>query len=302
MRASSFQVGALEHALHYAGPRQSLRWLEVHHRHAPAGRGVGLDGYAAALEAACRLSTAAPWLVSLGCGSGGKEAAFLGVTSAALAGAVAVDASPTLVWTALEFWQAARPGLCCQGLVADLDASADWAAGLAAWTGSGPRVFAFFGLLPNLEPGRARAILRPLLRSGDILVLGANLASGSGGLAEAERILPQYNNSETLYWLSAALEDADIPAAAWTPEWAVAERDGWARIEVYARFCADAEGRWLGGSRHFGLGERLRLFFSNRPSASQVRSWIREDLGEIAGEWLDENGEEGRWVIRCIGD
>jgi len=300
-RARSFQCGALEHGLHYAGPVQSLRWLEVHRCHAPAGRGAGLDGYGDALQAACREAGGAPWVVSLGCGGGGKEAAFLARSGATPSGAVAVDTSPTLVWTALEAWQAARSGLAFHGLAADLAASARWAPGLDAWTGATPRVFTFFGLLPNWEPAAAKDALRPLLRAGDILVLGANLAPDAGGTSGAVRVLPQYNNPETVHWLSAALEDAGIPPACWTPEWSLAEASGWARIEARARFTAPAEARWPGGSRRFSPGDGLRLFFSNRPAAAQVRRWIEEGVGRIRAEWLDENREEGRWMVRCTG-
>jgi uncharacterized SAM-dependent methyltransferase len=296
VQARSFTQGRLEPALHYAGPRQALRWQAVHRAHAPAGRGVGLEPYVEAMQAAGQGAGSRGWWVALGCGGGGKEAAALAKMEPA--GLVAVDVSPTLVWSAQEAWRAVRPELEVRGLVADLEAASAWVPGLEAWTGAAPRVVTFFGVLPNMEPERAQAALSPLVREEDFLVLGANLAPGADGPSGAARVLGQYANAETEHWLAAAMEDADVPRATWEVEWEVAEAGGWARIRAWARFTRPATAQWEGGMRRFAAGERVELFFSNRPTAAQVRAWLEAGGWEVVSEWLATNGEEGTWLAR----
>jgi hypothetical protein len=50
--------------------------------------------------------------------------------------------------------------------------------------------------------------------------------------------------------------------------------------------------------RRFAPGERVELFFSNRPTAAQVRGWLERGGWRVAGEWLAADGEEGTWLAR----
>jgi hypothetical protein len=72
-----------------------------------------------------------------------------------------------------------------------------------------PRLFTFFGVVPNLEPAFVAKLLRELLRPGDVLLASVHLAPVGEGVdleAAMRKILPQYDNAETLAWLRAAME------------------------------------------------------------------------------------------------
>ena len=64
-------------------------------------------------------------------------------------------------------------------------------------------------MVPNLEPSVVTRLFRAILQPGDILLVNAHLAPIGEGvdLATAmEKVLPQYNNAETLAWLGEGLE------------------------------------------------------------------------------------------------
>jgi uncharacterized SAM-dependent methyltransferase len=300
MLVASFKNRRMEHGFHYASPRQALRWLEVHRRHSPAAGGGPAAGiYPASMRAAAAEVGAGAWLVSLGCGGGGKERAW--VEAGGLSGAVACDVSPALVWTARDAWKQAAPELEVRGVVADVRAVADLAPLWDGWTGMRPRVFTFFGMMPNFEPDEALPGLVAGLRAEDVLLLSANLAPGFDPWEGCTHVLPQYANAETEHWLRAVLDDLDVPREVFDVEFLVRECRGIHRIEATAVFRAPGTVAAGGASWAFQPGERLRLFFSQRPTLAQVRAQCADLKLRVLGEWVAPDGQEAVWMLRREG-
>ena len=76
-----------------------------------------------------------------------------------------------------------------------------------------PRIFTFFGLVPNFDPMQVADIFRAVLRPGDTLVVSAHLAPVDQHVdtdAALRKVLPQYDNAETRAWLNAALDELGL--------------------------------------------------------------------------------------------
>lgn len=297
--ARSLDTRTMDHGFHYASPRQALRWLAIHRRYSPAVQDAGVvETVTDALLTAARAAGPEAWVVSLGCGGGNKEAALLrALRPACPAGAVACDVSPSLVWSALDAWREAAPGLPVQGLVADVGSAGDLEATLAGWTGKSPRVFTWLGMLPNFESGEALPGVAALLRAGDRLVVSANLAPGPDLRAGCLRVLPQYDNPETAHWLRAVLEDLEVPREAFRVEFALEVPEGGpGRIEAGAVFSQAVEVAWAGRRWRFAPGDRLRLFFSLRHTPALVEAQLRALGLEVEHAAVAASGEEGVWT------
>lgn len=297
LRAQAFTTGRVDPALHYVSPRQALRWIEVHQAHCPALRADFDTLYRQALlQAAARLVPQHSWLLSLGCGTGRKELPLL--ESGTLAGAIALDLSAALVWSAWACWQSAAPGTALYGVAAHLGTVDTLTTACDAWTGSATRLVTCFGLLPNLDPAATALILEKSVRRGDWLLLGANLLPAPGGLPEMRRILAQYDNPETRRWLATFLQEADLPDTAWSMDFSISQVGEWHRIEAQARFHQTVQARWSGGAQTLEPGAQLLLFFSQRPTAAQVRTLLAESGLDLQQEWLMPGGEEGLWLCQ----
>lgn len=239
-------------------------------------------------------------VIGLGCGGGHKEAQLLQALDRAgrRPTFVACDVGSDLVLTTLDR-TAQATGIRQQSpaLVADLREAADLGGVWDRWTGRVPRIFTFFGMLPNFMPGEVMPSIASWLRPGDVLLFSANLAPGADYQEGCEKILPLYDNAATRTWLSAVLEDLGIPASSFELNCRIASGGKWKRVEVWAEFLRDAEVRMDGKTYEFTEGKRMRLFFSNRQTPALVEEMVGSLGLRTAKAWIAESGEEGVWAV-----
>jgi len=209
---ASLQANRLDPKLLYVTPRQAELWREVSLKHSPIHSNpeftrIYREAYAQIAEG---MHAEKIHVVGLGPGTGLKEAE-LAARLQSLGREVlftAIDVSRDLVEDASKRVAAtgasADRHLVCD--LAELDYIKDW---LDANDRETPRLFTFFGIAPNLEPIFVAKLLRELLRPGDVLLASVHLAPVSEGVgidAAMDKIVPQYDNAETLAWLREAME------------------------------------------------------------------------------------------------
>ncbi len=209
----SLESGRLDPKLLYVSDRQAALWREVFLRHSPIhGNPEFARIYREAFAlTADRLAGKSVHFVGLGCGTGLKEAQLSRCLRerGCEVDFSAIDVSRELVEEAAR--QVAETGASApRHLVCDL-AEIDF---LKKWLDSAshkaPRLFTFFGLVPNLEPAFVVRLWREILRPGDVCLVSVHLAPVSDGVDLASamaRVLPQYDNAETRAWLAAAREE-----------------------------------------------------------------------------------------------
>jgi len=168
--------------------------------------------------------------------------------------------------------------------LAEADFISDW---LEHSAGNLPRVITFFGLVPNLAPSTVIRLFRAVVRPGDVLLASAHLAPVGEGTDVApamQRVLPQYDNPETLAWLKAALEALGIKDQVELPEIKIGEMEG------VPAFVATA--RWKRG------GAPLQLFHSLRYTPILFEETLRSAGFEIERLAITSCREEAIWAIR----
>lgn len=288
---------------HYVSYKQAQKWLAVHEAHSPARTDPAcLAIYEASFAAVAKaLSTGAARVVGLGCGGGQKEAQLL----RALAGQgrelsyTPCDVSLPLVLTASEAATAVVPGLECGPLVCDLTHADDLMDVLnSLGSTSVPRIFTFFGMIPNLEPEVIMPRLAALIRPGDFLLFSANLAPGADYAAGVRRILPGYANPETAEWLLTFLYELGVEQGVGALHFSV--EDSAAGLKrIVADYCFGKEQRLRVGGDGFEFkpGGRIRLFFSYRYTPDRVAALLAQFGLAVVNHWITPSGEEG--VFLC---
>jgi uncharacterized SAM-dependent methyltransferase len=184
----------------------------------------------------------------------------------------------------------------------DLAATENWVGALASnLDDRDPRVILFYGMLPNMDPAIVGPRLAALLRPGDLLLLSANLASGTDYTAGAQAVLPLYENSETRAWLALALEDLGLSPmdSEWRFEIAASKAlEGLLGIEVSLVF--ETAKRVAVGDEVIELpaGEPLRILRSNRYTVEMVQAFLAIHGIEILDRAISGNGQEGVFLAR----
>lgn len=290
---------------HYESVKQVGKWLALHQACSPSraeascGRAYEL-GFEAA---AARLAGPRIHLVGLGCGGGRKDAALLRRLHAPGREVfyTPVDVSLAMV---LEGWQSAMaeiPESNCLPLVCDLAATEDLAAVLEEPRAArAARIYTFFGMIPNFEPGTILPRLGALVRAKDLLLFSANLAPGADYAAGVRHILPQYDNALTRDWLITLLLDLGVEATDGAMRFCVEadpEGKGLERVAAYFDFahprCLKVEGERFA----FEPGDSLRLFFSYRYTPEKVRAALAPQGLQVLAQWLADSGEEGVFLV-----
>lgn len=296
---------AVHHKFHYASYKQAALWLALHEAFAPSRRDPrARSAYRRAFDAAAALAPGRVHVAGLGCGGGRKDAALLRRLRAAGAELfyTPVDASLPLVLAARRAPGAALPETNCLPLVCDLAAAKDLPEVLDASAPKAPRVYTFFGMLPNFAPEEILPLLARLVSSRDQLLLSANLAPGPDYAAGLRQILPQYDNAATRAWLFSFLSDLGVEPADGRMRFAIspAGSAGLQRVEAWFDFLRARSLRLEGRVFNFAAGERVRLFFSNRHTPQILRASLRQHGLEITNEWLPPSREEGVFLVRKL--
>ncbi len=290
--AASLRANRLDPKLLYVTSRQAELWREVSLKHSPIHTNAEFsriyrDAYARFTEG---IGAREVHLVGLGPGTGLKEAEL--ATKLLSQGRevkfTAIDVSRDLVEEASRRVVASGAGdsrhLVCD--LAELEFIKDR---LDAIDRELPRIFTFFGLVPNLEAAFVGELLRELLRPGDVLLASVHLAPvGEGVSVEAamRKILPQYDNAETLAWLNEAMIQWRLNESMQAPRIVLGERDGIPCIRGTAAWeSADAAA--------------FQLFFSLRYTPQLFEELLRS--AGVRGEMLALTAcrEEAIWAVRC---
>ena len=300
---ASLHANRINPKLLYVTPRQTELWRQVFLRHSPIhGNPEFARIYREALaRVAQQLPPGKVTLVGLGCGTGLKELDFYSRLKASGREVEfsAIDVSRDLVMESVQKLVAAganhRQSLVCD--LAEADFIADW---LGRTADTHPRVFTFFGLVPNLAPSVVTRLFRAILRPGDLLLASVHLAPVGDGMdlpAAMESVLPQYDNPATLAWLTAALEQWDLVDYLDAPEMKIGELEGVPAFVATARWkSSEPLERW---GRRFSpkVDEPLRLFHSLRYTPTMFEDLMRKESFKVERLAITACREEAIWVI-----
>lgn len=273
----------------YVTPRQAELWRQVFLKHSPIHANpefarIYRDAFA---QIAARIQSEKVLIVGLGCGTGLKECDLYSHLKARGCEAMfsAVDVNYDLVVESVQKLSAAGAGHG-QSLVCDLNESDFISGWLDRSVEKLPRMITFFGLVPNLTPSTVIRLSRSVLRPGDVLLASAHLApvgEGTDVATAMERVLPQYDNPETLAWLTAALEALGREDQLEPPEMKIGEMDG------VPAFIATA--RWKSGKAS------LQLFHSLRYTPSLFEEMLRNAGFEMERLAMTSCREEAIWAV-----
>ena len=288
--AEARQANRIDPKSLYVTPRQAELWRQVFLRHSPIhGNPEFARIYREAFaRIADRIKSEKIHLVGLGCGTGLKELDLYSHLKARGCDALfsAIDVSHDLVVESAQKLVAAGASHD-RSMVCDLAESAFVAEWLGRASGHFPRIMTFFGLVPNLSPSVVKQLFRAILRAGDILLVSAHLApvgEGIGLSAAMQSVLPQYDNAETLAWLDAGLEQADLKDRVEAPEMSIGE------VEGVPAFVAKA--RWKSKTK-----EPLHLFSSLRYTPQLFEKLLRDDGFNLELLGITSCREEAIWAV-----
>jgi len=302
---TSLRTRRVNHKFHYDSVKQTQKWLALHQRYSPTRNDADCQAIYERSFAAAAAHIPSPRVkvIGLGCGGGQKDTRLLRLLAAAgrAVGYAPCDVALAMVLTARQAALAVVPAQACFPCVFDLAAADDLPAvfdeGLPPGT---PRLFTFFGMIPNFEPAFILPRLAALVRPGDGLLFSANLAPGPDYAAGVRRILPQYDNPPTREWLLTFLLDLGVERG-----------DGELRFEIETD--PDSALQRVTGNFYFTRPRRVeieaetfdfeagavvRLFFSYRYTPDRVRSALDRHGLNVREQWLTQSGEEGVFWCR----
>ena len=162
------------------------------------------------------------------------------------------------------------------------------------------RLIAFFGMIPNFEPGVILPRLAELVRPADYLLFSANLAPGADYAAGVQRILPLYDNPPTREWLMTFLRDLGVAASDGELCFTVEDDpagSGLKRVAANFRFVRSWEIMVDAERFRFAAGEAIRLFFSWRHTPALVRALLEQQGLLVLDQWITKSGEEGVFLV-----
>lgn len=299
---ASLRSRRVNHKFHYDSIKQTQKWLALHQAFSPSRNDADCAAiYERGFEAAAtRIGAPQVAVVGLGCGGGQKDAKLLKLLRAAGKEVVymPVDVSTAMVLVARAEALKLLPPPDCFPLVCDLATMNSWAPLLEVLptrVASMPRLFTFFGMLPNFDSEVALPRLAGLLGPRDTLLLSANLAPGTDYDAGVRRILPLYDNALTRDWLLAFLVDLGVEVQDGALEFGIEtanEKSGLKRVTVDFVFNRPRELRLDEEVFHFAPGEKIRLFFSCRHTPAMVESLLASQGLRLKGSWIAKSDEE----------
>ena len=293
----------LNHKFLYESNRQANLWLAIHNGYSAYRidsntRSIYVKMFSRLADS---LGSGAVTLISIGCGSGHKDAELVKILSdrGCSLDYLACDVSPGLTIAAGDVVREAVPGIAVSRMVFDLLSDSDPLRNLE--TGrhdDAPRIVAAFGMVPNFTPDELFPRIRNALLIGGKLIISVNL-SGDGAL---ESVLPQYDNQGTREWLLAFVRDLGLHADPGDLQFSIESDQRFTslkRIEANLTL-SDAQAVTIGAeSIHFGFEDRLRVFYSYRYTIDQLVAVLAHYSLRIADREISTSGEEGVFVIEA---
>ena len=303
---TSLRNNRIEPKFLYVTSHQSGLWRQIFLRHSPIHGNpefsrIYREAFGAVLG---RISPEKVLLVGLGCGTGAKELDLYRALHGRGRDAVfaAIDVSRDLVAESIGQLTAAgaehRRSLVCD--LTQTDFLKDW---LEAQESTLPRLITFFGLVPNFMPSAIAIIFRAILRPGDLLLVSAHLAPVrqetpdeiAAGMSE---VLPQYNNHETLAWLSAALENWGLTERVQLPGMIIGEVEGVPAFLGLAHWKTTAPFEQWGQIFTPSANTPLRLFYSLRYTPQLFEEKLRQEGLHAERLAITSCRQEAIWCIR----
>ena len=302
---TSLRARQLNHKFLYDGLKQTRKWLALHDACSPARNDIDcVEAYDEAFGAAAdRVAARRVHVISLGCGGGQKDISLLKRLrqSGKQVGYTPCDVSVAMVLTARQAALEILDSNDCFPLVCDLLTADDLAGVLRQQTpADAARLVTFFGLIPNFEPPALLPRLADLLHRDDCLLFSANLAPGSDYAAGVQRIRSLYDNALTRDWLMTFLLDLGVEQDDGELGFVVQDSPGGTglkRIVANFHFKRSRKVQVFADKVQFQAGERLRLFFSYRHTADQVRALLEQYGLDTLDQWICRSEEEG--VFLC---
>jgi hypothetical protein len=179
-------------------------------------------------------------------------------------------------------------------VVADLLDFADLPDWLDTWDGRrSRRLYTAFGLTPNSLPSQLLPILRDYLRPRDQLLVSANLMPGG----QISRVLPEYDNPETLAWISQILTDWGLREKLTESRFRVGTLEGHAAIIAESQWKEDVCFPWENSLFSAEAGKPLRLFFSLRFTPESFAELLAAHGFQILAAATSDC--EGVWLVNC---
>ncbi len=295
-------------ALHYESEAQAALWLAVHKAHSPWIRDERCRAlYRTAFgDLAGQFKMRAVGVLSLGCGSGEKDALLLGALREAEAKACyrSHDVSRALALAAYERC-AALTNETLAPMVAALPPDAALRAALVDGFNLGaPVLTLMLGLSPNFEPAEFFSAVKIMSAAGPVL-LSANLAPEEERdyAAAVAAVLPQYNNPETRAWLLSTLSGIGLAPEDGT----LVFRPGGPDAE-FGVCCIEARFEMTRRRELMACGEQLlleprdsmRVFFSYRYTPALMEASLRRCGLALAKSWLSSAGDEGLFLVQPV--
>jgi L-histidine N-alpha-methyltransferase len=296
----------VNHKFHYDSVKQTQKWLALHQAYSPSRTDEDCAAtydlsFAGAVK---RMVAESVHLTGLGCGGGQKDTRLLKLLKAAGKRITYTpsDVSVAMVLVARGAAMDVVPDEACHPLVCDLSSAMDVGGILKGQLREGEaQLLAFFGMIPNFEPQLIVPRLAGLMRSGDWLLLSANLAPGPDYEAGVRRILPLYDNELTKDWLITFLLDLGVERQDGAIQFVVEDDpagSGLKRVAAYFHFNRDCEVQLEEHRFTFKTSDAIRLFFSYRHTPEMVRALLGKEGIEVLEQWVTKSEEEGVFLCR----
>jgi uncharacterized SAM-dependent methyltransferase len=304
---ASLHTRRANHKFHYDSVKQTQKWLALHQAYSPTRTDADCQAmYEQGFQAvAAGIKSRRVHVIGLGCGGGQKDARLLKLLKP---GGREVfytpcDVSTAMVLVARQAALAVVPEKNCFPFVCDLATADDLPAALFSRPSTlDPRLFTFFGMIPNFEPQIILPKLASLVRTKDILLFSANLAPGQNYAAGMEKILPQYDNPPTRDWLMTFLLDLGVGRSDGELCFSVATgTSGLKRVVADFHFTRRCRLEVENVGFDFRADETIRLFFSYRYTPERVCEVLARHGLEVCGRWIAPSEEEGVFLVRRSG-
>jgi uncharacterized SAM-dependent methyltransferase len=304
---ASLRSRRVNHKFHYDSVKQTQKWLALHQAYSPTRtdgdcRTVYEQGFQAAAD---RIKSPRRHVIGLGCGGGQKDTRLLKLLKARGREVfyTPCDVSAAMVLVARQTALAVVPEKNCFPFVCDLATADDLPSTLFSRPSTlDPRLFTFFGMIPNFEPQVILPKLASLIRPKDFLLFSANLAPGLDYAAGLTKILPQYDNPLTRDWLLTFLLDLGIGRSEGELRFSVETgASGLQRVVADFHFTRRGRIEVENVAFSFRAGETFRLFFSYRYTPDRVCKVLARCGLEVCAQWIARSDEEGVFLARRSG-
>jgi len=300
---ASLRANRIAPKLLYVTSRQAELWRQVFLKHSPIhGNPEFARIYREAFAGAAKMMPeGAIHIVGLGCGTGMKEAELCSQLQPDRRTVLfsPIDISRDLVDESAQ--RLAKAGARVVGdAVCDLTEVERVASWIAKTRTEVPLLFTFFGMVPNLAPSMVTRLFRAILQPGDVMLVNAHLApiDEQVDLATAmARVLPQYDNAETLAWLDAALVEWGLTGKLDAPKMKVGEVEGIPALVATARWRSSAAFEEWGRRFTPKAEEPLHLFHSLRYTPELFEKLLRDAGFAPERQAITACREEAIWAV-----